>query len=356
MNARIRLTQLDGDSIPNLALMKLAHWHKAQADQVTMSRSPQPGLFEHHQYDRVYGSAIFDRSAPQVDLLVQAYPNAVIGGTGSGRPLSLTVEQVLGIQEYEHYDYSIYPEYPWSIGFTQRGCRLNCGFCVVPEKEGKPKFANTIADIWRPGTPKNVLLLDNDFFGQPQDQWEARIDELAQGRYKVCFNQGVNVRLIGDDAAKALAKVRYFDDQFTRHRLYTAWDTLGQEKIFFRGVERLEKAGIPPKHLMVYMLTGYRPGETMTQVLYRYQSLVNAGCMPYPMVYGDNPELKAFQRWVIRRYAQFVPWDKYTSNAPAPEPEGQGRMLEILAAAPSRPENDPDLDQEPEVRELAPAP
>ena len=51
--------------------------------------------------------------------------------------------------EREAYDYSIYPEFTGSIGFTARGCRLRCGFCVVPRKEGKPRPINTIANIWR---------------------------------------------------------------------------------------------------------------------------------------------------------------------------------------------------------------
>ena len=115
---------------------------------------------------------------------------------------------------------------------------------------------NTIMNIWRPHTERCILLLDNDFFGQPKEQWQARIDELREGHFKVNFSQGVNVRLINDEAAQALASVRYYDGRFTRRRLYTAWDNLGQEKIFFQGVDRLEAAGIPPRHLMVYMLVG----------------------------------------------------------------------------------------------------
>src|SRR6266436_1647510 len=34
-------------------------------------------------------------------------------------------------------DYSLYPKFTGSLGFTQRGCRLSCKFCVVPIKEGK---------------------------------------------------------------------------------------------------------------------------------------------------------------------------------------------------------------------------
>ena len=316
-SANVRLGQVDG-KLPNLALMKLAHWHKAQGHTVTLSKSVQPSLFEPAKYHRVYGSAIFTRSRAKVRELLAAYPDALTGGTGSGQPLDLSVEAALGLTEYEHYDYGIYPDFPWSLGFTQRGCRLQCGFCVVPEKEGRPRATNSIYDIWRTGTPRAVMLLDNDFFGQPAEQWRARIDELRDGAFKVSFNQGVNVRLVNDEAAAALASVRYYDDQFTRPRLYTAWDNLGQERIFFRGLDRLTEAGIPARHVMVYMLIGYKPDETMDDILYRYQRIKSAGCKPYPMVFNDeNKLLKAFQRWVVGRFDEVVSWDEYRKPAGA---------------------------------------
>jgi hypothetical protein len=260
-------------------------------------------------YDLVYGSSIFQWSSGKVvKALGEAFPDAVIGGTGTDS--TVTVEQTLGVDTYEHYDYSVYPEYEWSIGFTQRGCRLNCGFCVVPKKEGKPRSINSIWDIWREGKPRSVVLLDNDFFGQ--DQWQDRVGELQEGNFKVCFMQGLNIRMITDESAAALAALRYYDDDFKTRRLYTAWDNLGQEKIFFQGLEKLIQAGISAPHVMVYMLVGYKPGETMEEVLYRYYKLKDAGCMPYPMVYDNaNKELKHFQKWVVRRYDQFVPWEEY---------------------------------------------
>lgn len=305
---KVRLTHIDG-KLPNLALMKLAHWHTAQGDEVTLVRTPSPSMFE-PQYDLVYGSSIFAWSAPVVARLRDAYPNAIIGGTGIGD--ITTVETYIGLDQYEHYDYSIYPEYPWSIGFTQRGCRLNCGFCVVPKKEGRPKSVNSIWDIWRPDTPRNVCLLDNDFFGQDRAEWKARMSEIKQGGFRFCLNQGINIRLIDTESAVALASLPYYDDQFKTRRLYTAWDNLGQEDIFFKGLSLLNEAGIVSKHLMVYMLIGYKPGETMDEIMYRYQKLKNAGCMPYPMVYNNlDPNLKRFQRWVVRRYDQFISWEDF---------------------------------------------
>ena len=305
----VRLTQLDG-KLPNLALMKLAHWHRSIGDDVFLERTPAPSMFE-PEYDRVYASAIFGWSLPVVRRLQTAYPDAVVGGTGTDQPH--TVEELVG-SEYEHYDYSIYPDYPYSLGFTQRGCRLSCGFCVVPKKEGKPRSVNTIEDIWRRGTPRCVLLLDNDFFGQ--EQWRERIEELCEGGFQVSFNQGINIRMITPEVADALASVRYMDDGFRTRRLYTAWDNLGDEKRFFAGLQMLNEAGIPSAHIMVYMLVGYRPRETMDDVLYRFNRLVEAGCRPFPMVYERwrQPELRRFARWAIRRYYEIVPWEEFQAK------------------------------------------
>tara|TARA_R110002020_G_scaffold84107_1_gene208625 strand:- start:41 stop:994 length:954 start_codon:yes stop_codon:yes gene_type:complete len=308
----VRLTHIDG-KLPNLALMKLAHWHKEQGDNVTLARTPSPDMFE-PQYDKVYGSAVFQWSSKRVvkDLL-NAFPDAVVGGTGTNE--THTVEGLLEVDEYEHYDYSIYPEYEWSIGFSQRGCRLNCGFCVVPKKEGRPRSVNSIWDIWRPGTERNICLLDNDFFGQPKDQWEARIEEIKEGNFKVNFNQGINVRLINDESAKVLSEVEYYDARFKNKRLYTAWDNVGQEDIFFKGFNQLTNAGINPNHIMVYMLIGYKPGETMEEILYRYQKLKDAGCLPYPMVYNnENKRLKRFQRWVVTRIDAHATWEEFEAS------------------------------------------
>jgi hypothetical protein len=57
MALSVRITQLDGE-LPNIALMKLAHWHRSRGDRVIMKRTIDPDLFE-PRYDVVYGSSIF---------------------------------------------------------------------------------------------------------------------------------------------------------------------------------------------------------------------------------------------------------------------------------------------------------
>ena len=302
----VRITQLDG-KLPNLALMRISQWHRNQGDSIHFTRSPYRDLFEPKQYDAVYGSAIFAFSNKRVERFIAEFPNATIGGTGTAS--TETVEGVLPAAS--GYDYSIYPDYKPSIGFTQRGCRLACKFCVVPAKEGKPSFAGSIADIWRgPGHPKKIHLLDNDFFGQ--NGWQERIEEIRGGGFKVCLNQGINVRLIDDTAAAALASIEYRDDQFKQRRLYTAWDNLKDEGVFMQGIDTLERHGIPPKNVMAYMLIGYDKRETWERIWHRFNAMVERGVMPYPMVYGrSRADLVCFQRWVLTGLYRIVPWGDY---------------------------------------------
>lgn len=318
---RVRLTQIDG-ALPNLALMKLSHWHRAQGDEVHFTRQIERNLFEPN-YDKIYGSAIFRFSHERVSRFRQQWPEAIVSGTGIDPDTGgLTVEYVLGLGggwPYEKYDYRIYPDFNESIGFAQRGCRLKCKFCGVWKKEGKPRSVNKIEEIWRGAPwPRKLHLLDNDFFGNPQ--WRDRVAEIRGGKFRVCLSQGINVRLIDDEAAEALASIEYRDTKFQKRRLYTAWDNLGDEEVFFRGVDRLEHAGVPPKHLMAYMLIGFDPNETWDRIWHRFRRMTERGVAPYPMVFSkERKDLVAFQRWVITGLYRVVPWNEYQRETKSPE-------------------------------------
>jgi len=314
----VRLTPIDGE-LPNIALMKLAHYHKAQGDDVYLSRRLQPDIFD-PDADIVYASTIFGFSADRVATFKKFFPTAFVSGTGIARDGGVTVEEMIGEEVYEHYDYSIYPNFDASIGFTQRGCRLKCGFCVVPVKEGKPRSLNAIEAIWRGEPyPRNLHILDNDFFGNPE--WKERIAEIRDGNFKVCLSQGINVRLIHPEGASALATIKYRNKDFTKRRLYTAWDNLKDEKVFFRGVDMLEAAGILGKDLMAYMLIGYDKAETWDRLWHRFTKMVERQINPYPMVFDRRPELLCFQRWVIACGGQyrFISWGDYERTTKSAE-------------------------------------
>ncbi len=306
----VLLLQLDG-KLPNLALMRLASHHRAKGDAVTLrmacnSRSVQP-RFDDPAWDQVWASLIFTRTRPLADEAAHVYDDILFGGTGWSLDQTLEGHGITTTT----LDYTDYPTWRQSLGFTQRGCRLKCSFCVVPRKEGAVQATATIYDIWRGDPwPREVLLLDNDFFGQAD--WRGRIDELQTGKFKVSFNQGINARMLNDETAAAIASVDYRDDSMKVKRIYTAWDNRKDERALFAGLNALVKHGVKPDHIMVYMLIGYWPGETTVDREYRRAQLRAFGARPYPMPFVRTPELVGFQRWVIGAYDKAVPWAAWT--------------------------------------------
>jgi hypothetical protein len=326
--------------------MKLSAYHKARGDEVLFTRNAPRDMYE-GEYDRVYGSAIFTRSRPLIDRLKRDFPNAIVGGTGTGNPI--TVEESIRLPAFDFVDYSIYPTRPVkgkarrkriavpetrSLGWTMRGCRFRCAHCVVPTKEGRPKSTGTIHDIWRGEPyPKEIVLLDNDFFGFGPEAWNARIDEIRDGSFKVSFNQGINVRVLSDEQARAIASVRYYNNTFTRKMLYTAFDSIADERVFRRGIERLLSAGVRGSDITSYMLIGYDTNETWDQIHRRLDVMLEYDIRPYPMPYqqfdGAKPAnsirfslLKEFQRYVVRRHYHRVNWEEHLL-----QPEGRRRNI-----------------------------
>jgi hypothetical protein len=308
----VLLLQLDG-KLPNLALMRLAAHYRQRGARVVLRRAgncrtvaPQ---FDEPAWDHVYGSLIFESTRPVAVEAQRQYPAIVLGGTGWD--IARTLEDV-GIASQE-LDYSDYPHFRASMGFTQRGCRLKCAFCVVPRKEGRVRAAGTIAEIWRGEPwPRELHLLDNDFFGAPG--WKDRLAEILDGGFKVSFTQGINARFLSDEAAAAIASVDYRDDSMKVKRIYTAWDNRADEATLFRGLDALVRHGVKPDHIMVYVLIGFdhatssARSQLVRDDFYRQAALRAFGARPYPMPYIRTPELIGFQRWIIQAYDKAIPW------------------------------------------------
>lgn len=293
----VLLYHLDG-RLPNMALMRAATHYRRLGHEVELRRTSQ---IERQLWDRgdelVFASLIFEKTRPLALKLKHEWPGAIIGGTGWD--LTTTLEGH-GITT-DVLDYRIYPGFEQSIGFTQRGCRLKCEFCVVPRKEGRVRPVNTIYEIWREfPAPREIVLLDNDFFGHRE--WPDRIAELRDGNFKVNFNQGINVRFLTPKTAAAIASVDYRDVRFKRKCMYTAWDNRKDEDRVMRGLNMLKDAGVKPGHIMVYMLIGYWPGETPEDWVYRAKQLRDFGADPYPMPFVRNKQTVGFQRWICGHY------------------------------------------------------
>lgn len=130
---KVLLLQLDG-KIPNVALMRVAAHHRGLGNEVELRHGGLRGLLD--QADKIYASLIFEKTKWKAERLLLERPDAVVGGTGWDLAVTLETHGITNLEQ----DYSIYPGWRQSIGFTQRGCTLKCSFCVVPRKEGKAPY------------------------------------------------------------------------------------------------------------------------------------------------------------------------------------------------------------------------
>lgn len=330
----VLLLHIDG-KLPNLALMKLAAHHRTIGDRVELRRISVTAWdkramgkamrnleprFGDPTWHRVYGSLIFGWSRPLADRARVIYPDVELGGTGWDFVDGTQTRRTDLPEEIEAAspDYSDYPSVSYSLGFTQRGCRLACTFCVVPRKEGKPIAASTLDQIYRGAPhPPHLIILDNDFFGGPN--WKEIVAEAIARGYKISLIQGINARMLNDETAAALASMTLRDDSFKRTRIYTAWDGRKDENRLFRGLEALKRHGIAPDAMMVYMLIGHEPGERHVDRDYRRAKLREFGARPYPMPFVRDgalgEELRAFAKWVVQRKDKIKTWEEWWGKA-----------------------------------------
>lgn len=292
-------TDYQGVRFPNIALMKISSYHKSIGDTVEWYQ----GLMFASQYDKIYASKIFSFSEyPQVT------ENMVIGGTGIDFFNKLPPEI-----ESAGMDWQLYPNIPFHYGFSMKGCRFKCDFCCVPKKEGRPVNYNTIDELLtNPSGGKNLMLLDNDFFGGTN--WEQNLERIIELKLKVCFVQGLNIRIISDRQAEKLAQVNYSNSKFNKKYLTFAWDQFRDEKVIIRGIERCNKHGIPCTNMQFFVLIGF--DTTPEQDQYRVEFLRGLGCRPFVMPYDkSNPYQKHYTRYVNNRVVfNSCSWEEYKYN------------------------------------------
>lgn len=210
----MKILLVDVDStIPNLALMKLSGYHKANGDDVELLRlgiSYYPDAQTNRMvgassYDKVYVSAIFKGTIDFVSFDMFTDINRVVfGGTGIDI-LSKLPDEV----EISKLDYSIYPDNDIAYGFISRGCNRKCYFCVVPQKEGKIKQVES--DLSRIiGAFKKVKFMDNNFLQLPNHL--DILEWLGNKKTRCQFIQGLDVRLITEENSIALSKLNYMGE------------------------------------------------------------------------------------------------------------------------------------------------
>ena len=274
----IGLIDVDGHNFPNFALMRASAYHKARGDQVEWATP-------FNRYDKVMASKVFTFT-PDFNYLTLQADVIVKGGTGydvSGR-LSEAVENSLLM------DYSIYPQYPFSVQFFSRGCIRKCPFCLVREKEG---YIQAVEPVELNPKGKWLEVLDNNFFANPE--WKYAVDYLLKAKQPIKLH-GVDVRIMNEEQAYWLNKLKM------KQNIHIAWD-LPQLDLTDRLKEMIKY--VKSYKITCYVLVGFN--STIEQDLFRLNTLKSLGITPFVQPYRDftnNRKPKQYEldlaRWQIR--------------------------------------------------------
>lgn len=230
---RIGLIDVDGHAkkkkwgatiYPNIALGKIARWHRQAGDTVEWYNP-----LNAEGYNTVYMSKIFSFS-PDYDYVINNADHIVKGGTG----YSVTTQLPECIDMLQP-DYSIYPNVPkdYAYGFLTRGCPNKCKWCVVPNKEGKIRPYMDVDQIAIEGRTK-LVLMDNNILAAG-DYAKEQLQKIIDRGYRVDFNQALDARLVTDEFAQLLAKVKWLD----KNRIRFGCDTWAQVKECERAIDMI---------------------------------------------------------------------------------------------------------------------
>lgn len=299
---RIGLIDVDGHNFPNLPLMKLSAWHKQQGDSVEWYEPLLHG-FPNAPLDKVYMSKVFSFT-PDYPYYVNAVETSK---GGSGYCISLENGKEIYHKEndnqlpykVEHIypDYSLYPELTkdTAYGFMSRGCPRGCNFCHVEAKEGRKAYkVADLSEFWH--GQKNIVLLDPNPIACKE--WKDILQQLIDSKSWVDFSQGVDIRLMTEEKAEMIKRIR-------TKNIHFAWDRYeDKEKIVPKLKMFKEYTGYDYRKLTVYMLCNF--DTTFEQDLERVYLLRDLGYNPFVMLYDKEHiptghKLKHLQRWVNNR-------------------------------------------------------
>lgn len=217
---------------PNLALMKISSYHKARGDKVEWYNPLC-------SYDKVYMAKVFSFTSDygyyvHSDLIEK-------GGTGYDIAKALPPD-IDRIQP----DYDLYQLPPnVAYGFLTRGCPNRCKWCVVPKKEGKIAPYMDIEEIAVDGR-KNIILMDNNVLAS--EYGLQQIEKIVSMGVRIDFNQGLDARLVTDDIARLLVKVKWIK------RIRFGCDTPGQIAECERATALIDKYGYKGEYFFYCIL------------------------------------------------------------------------------------------------------
>lgn len=291
---RVAIAQVDG-KWPNLALAKLAAWHRGRGDEVGRFNPLFPA-------GRTYASKVFTDTPDDPYL-----PDDAVRG-GSAYDFTTVLDDEV---ERTRPDWSAWPWWKHDVGFTTRGCVRRCPFCIVPRKEGRLRVVAEFGDVWT--GRRTMYLHDNNITAAPIEHFRKVTDDASRAKVYVSFDQGFDARLLTDEHAAIIGSSGCFRRGIKgfEARVHLAFDHVGDEEAVRRSIRLLEKHGTAADRLTYYVLIGY--DSTPEEDTYRVELLRSLGAHSYAMPFNRrDPYQSRFCRWVNSKpLFETVPWIEY---------------------------------------------
>ena len=183
-----------------------------------------------------------------------------------------------------------------AYGLLSRGCPRGCDFCIVADKEGRcsVKVAD-LSEFWV--GQKKIVLCDPNILACRE--WKDLLQQCADSKAEIDFNQGLDIRLMTEEKIEMLDKIKI-------KRIHFAWDRYeDKDKVVPKLRLFAEKTTkrLSSHDAIVYTIVNF--STTIEQDLDRIYTLRDMGYWPYVMVYDKdhcNRTYKDLQRWVNNRF------------------------------------------------------
>ena len=279
---------------PPIGLLKLASHHRLEGDTVELVRGNK---CPNQKPDLIYITSLFTWAWKPVWDSVTYYKSSngdaklSLGGlyasmmpehaklSGADHIYTGVFEEVENIMPA----YDLVQEWDGSILFSSRGCNRRCQYCAVWKLEGSLNSCKrTIKHLIYPKHTR-IIFWDNNIL---QNQyWNEIFDELIELNKWVDFNQGLDARLITDEVAERLSKIRL-------KCVRISYDYSAMKKHVKKAIDKIHTYGIRKRKILVYMLYNFQ--DNPEDFFSRMRDVLDWGAVIYPMRYEPS---NALERW-----------------------------------------------------------
>jgi len=297
---------------PNLASMKLSGYYKRKGFDTKLIMDYND--IRKNTFEKIFISKVFTETIVPKDVL--ELPNVEYGGTGFFFDKAPALPNDI---EHSKPDYDLYNDFvnariangekksklqyytDYSWGFLTRGCIRQCPFCVLQNTKVVVEHS-PVKEFYSP-TRKYIGMLDDNFLAFKG--WKEKTNELLNYGKPVIFKQGLDIRLMTEEKAELLSKLRY------QTRIKWAFDNIADRNIIEKKTELWRK--YYKKECLYFVLVAFDREDKWDDNFWK-QDIIDAFTRVHILMqHGQFPYIMRFNRFktapTYNFYVSFAAWN-----------------------------------------------